>query len=169
MVPICRNQFAESQRALNQWNEEEWTGKICPALRHNPHDSNAFSKLKLPGVKLPLYPYQVSSIWWCLKQERSVYRAGVLGDEMGFGKVSIDLPRRSRISSFTDFGRSPLSWRDSWSSTLNSLNCTGKGTENKDTTQSANTDPVKLIPSLGTRKASRTTFHVHARTPILRI
>lgn len=87
MSNFCRSRFAESQRALNQWNKEEWTDKICPLVQHDPNITNAHLKLRVPGLKLPLYPYQVSSIWWCLKQEETVYRGGVLGDEMGFGKV----------------------------------------------------------------------------------
>lgn len=165
MVWICRERFAESQRALNQWDEERWATVICPALGHNPEDANAHSKLKVPGVKLPLFPYQVSSIWWCLNQEASIYRAGVLGDEMGFGKVFI--PRNIRVSLLITLVYSPRNWPAFWSSTLNWLSCIGREARSRDTTHLAITDRVRLIRSLRMNRASRTTFHVPARTAIL--
>lgn len=73
---------------MAHWDELEWCQVICPIMHHNPNLTTPMELVRVPGIKLPLYVHQVSCIWWCLKQQHSPWRAGMIGDEMGFGKVS---------------------------------------------------------------------------------
>lgn len=65
---------------------------ICPAIFTRDH-TDPLGKLKVPGVQLTLFPHQIVGIWWCLKQQDTVFRSGVIGDEMGFGKVYLWLKK----------------------------------------------------------------------------
>lgn len=42
----------------------------------------------IPGMSVPLMPHQVIGVDWMVQKERDErYKGGVLGDEMGIGKV----------------------------------------------------------------------------------
>lgn len=40
-----------------------------------------------PGISRTLKPFQLEGLSWMIEQEKSQYRGGLLGDEMGMGKT----------------------------------------------------------------------------------
>ncbi|KAJ2554314.1 DNA repair protein rad16 [Coemansia sp. RSA 1933] len=40
-----------------------------------------------PNLKMRLLPFQREGVWWMARQESSVFRGGILADEMGMGKT----------------------------------------------------------------------------------
>ena len=43
----------------------------------------------LPGMEVALMPHQTIGVAWMLEKEKSSYKGGSLGDDMGLGKVCI--------------------------------------------------------------------------------
>ena len=76
----------------------------------------------LPGMEVALMPHQTIGVAWMLEKEKSSYKGGSLGDDMGLGKVgsflSLDVwdlwtwdpfrPSRCQFGVSTNFGMSEL-------------------------------------------------------------
>jgi len=50
----------------------------------------------LPGMEVALMPHQTIGVAWMLGKEKSNFKGGALGDDMGLGKVGIH-PFASRL------------------------------------------------------------------------
>lgn len=58
------------------WDDLKNTPPITPVLAEQP-----------PGISRTLKSYQLEGLNWMLQQEKSQYKGGLLGDEMGMGKT----------------------------------------------------------------------------------
>ena len=61
---------------MTLWDDLKKVPIIVPERRPQP-----------PGLSRELKPFQLEGVDWMLKQERSRYKGGLLGDEMGMGKT----------------------------------------------------------------------------------
>ncbi|KAH2319092.1 DNA repair protein rad16 [Aspergillus fumigatus] len=68
----------EKQHPLitKMWDDLKNTPPITPVLAEQP-----------PGISRTLKSYQLEGLNWMLQQEKSQYKGGLLGDEMGMGKT----------------------------------------------------------------------------------
>lgn len=46
----------------------------------------------IPGMEVALMPHQTIGVAWMADKEKSTFKGGCLGDDMGLGKVRFDLP-----------------------------------------------------------------------------
>ena len=64
------------------------------AFRGNTRVSRALEELRLPdieallpGMTVPLLPFQTIGVAWMLDKERGNHKGGILADDMGLGKT----------------------------------------------------------------------------------
>lgn len=58
------------------WDELKKTPPITPVAAEQPQ-----------GISRKLKPFQLEGLNWMMQQEKSQYKGGLLGDEMGMGKT----------------------------------------------------------------------------------
>ncbi len=87
--------WATIYKKLEQWSEEDWPS-VANLFRHDPDirftgtgdiAERGLVKIKAPGLTRTVFVHQAIGARWWLMQEASPFGAGVVGDEMGLGKV----------------------------------------------------------------------------------
>jgi hypothetical protein len=90
--------WATVYKKLEQWSEEDWPS-VANLFRHDPEirftgtgdvAERGLVKIKAPGLIRTVFVHQAIGAHWWLRQEASPFGAGVVGDEMGLGKVVTD-------------------------------------------------------------------------------
>ena len=78
---------------LEQWDEDDWP-KIAQMFRDdekarllNAKEEQELARLAAPGITRTPFVHQVVCVYWWLGQEAGPFGAGLVGDEMGLGKV----------------------------------------------------------------------------------
>ncbi|KAJ2008596.1 DNA repair protein rad16 [Coemansia thaxteri] len=72
--------------------------KYSVLFDNHPHLRHAWSSLlsspptpekidQPPELKIKLLPFQQEGVWWMVRQEHSMFKGGILADEMGMGKT----------------------------------------------------------------------------------
>lgn len=92
MLTLNSIESATESTKLEQWQEDKWITVCCPLVSHNPritafdHPEYEVAFNLLDNVTLMVHQWYAT--WWCLRNERSLWNGGIVGDVMGLGKVS---------------------------------------------------------------------------------
>jgi hypothetical protein len=92
-TPAELDSWGAAGKKLEQWDEDDWP-KIARLFRHdekarflNTKEEQELARLAAPGMTRTPFVHQAAGVYWWLEQEAGPFGAGLVGDEMGLGKV----------------------------------------------------------------------------------